>query len=56
MVYAVQEINNDTTVLPNVTLGFAIVDDCNKDTTAMTRALQFIQKNTFKGDELGKYI
>ncbi|XP_031762392.1 extracellular calcium-sensing receptor-like [Xenopus tropicalis] len=49
MVYAINEINNDTSLLPNVTLGFRIYDSCYKESKAMEgsmRILSGIQKAT----------
>ena len=43
MAFAVREINAREDILPNVTLGFVIMDDCSKDTTALARSLHFIQ-------------
>jgi len=31
MVHAIRQVNELTGVLPNVTLGFVILDDCTKD-------------------------
>ena len=41
--FAVDEINNRSDILPNVTLGFVAVDDCGHPKTARARALHFIQ-------------
>ena len=41
--FAVDEINNRSDILPNVTLGFVAVDDCGNSRTARARALHFIQ-------------
>ncbi|KAE8593390.1 hypothetical protein XENTR_v10019106, partial [Xenopus tropicalis] len=49
MVYAINEINNDPNLLPNVTLGFRIYDSCYKESQAMEgsmRILSGIQKAT----------
>ena len=43
IVFAVEEINNRSDLLPNVTLGFTILDDCSNEQTALARALHFIQ-------------
>ncbi|KAK7111329.1 hypothetical protein V1264_010983 [Littorina saxatilis] len=45
IVFAVEEINNRSDLLPNVTLGFTVLDDCYNDLTALVRALQFVQKS-----------
>lgn len=44
LVFAVDEINRRTDLLPNITLGFVIMDDCSLETVALLRALHFIQK------------
>ena len=44
MVFAVKEINNRSDILPNVTLGFAILDSCLKPTTALVQALHFVPR------------
>ncbi|ESO83931.1 hypothetical protein LOTGIDRAFT_107939 [Lottia gigantea] len=56
--FAVDEINKRKDILPNTTLGFYILDDCSKDTTAMVRALQFTQSsklNKEQPNELSSY-
>ncbi|CAH1779221.1 unnamed protein product [Owenia fusiformis] len=59
MVFAIHNINENTELLPNLTLGYVIVDDCSKDTTALGQAMRFMPKNSqsttnkrsiFKGD------
>ncbi|XP_074657414.1 metabotropic glutamate receptor 4-like [Tubulanus polymorphus] len=45
MVYAVELMNNRTDILPNVTLGFIILDSCIKDMTAMGQALHFVPRD-----------
>ncbi|XP_041349206.1 metabotropic glutamate receptor-like [Gigantopelta aegis] len=42
MVYAVERVNNDSSVLPNVSLGFVILDDCLKASTTGAQVLSFI--------------
>ncbi|ESO83930.1 hypothetical protein LOTGIDRAFT_108603 [Lottia gigantea] len=51
MAFAVKEINDRNDILPNTTLGFYMLDDCAKDTTAMARALHFTQTNSGRHDE-----
>ena len=43
MLYAVDLINNDTSLLPNITLGVNILDTCSKDTYALNQSLEFIR-------------
>lgn len=43
MVFAIDEINRNASMLPNVDLGFYIVDDCENELTALGRSLHFIQ-------------
>ena len=43
VVFAVDEINNRSDILPSVTLGFVVVDDCYNIQTTQARALHFIQ-------------
>ncbi len=38
MIYALQLVNRDPSLLPNVSLGFVILDDCLKPTTALAQA------------------
>lgn len=42
LVFAVEEINNRTDLLQNITLGYVILDDCYKESTAVGKALQFV--------------
>ena len=42
MAFAVDRINRIPGLLPNVKLGFTILDDCSKDTTALAQALRFL--------------
>lgn len=45
MAFAVNEINKNPRILPNVTLGIKIIDDCSKDTTALAQSLHFIEED-----------
>lgn len=43
MLYAVDLINNDKKLLPNISLGVNILDTCSKDTYALNQSLEFIR-------------
>ncbi len=42
MVYTVNEINNRHDLLPNITLGFVIFDECSWDLGALSKSLYFL--------------
>ena len=42
--FAVENINQRTDILNNVTLGYVILDDCTSTTMALARALQFMPR------------
>ena len=46
IVFALEEINKRDDLLPNVTLGFVVMDDCSRDAAALLRALRFIPRPT----------
>lgn len=43
MLYTLDRINEDPAILPNVTLGAHILDDCDKDTYGLEMAVDFIK-------------
>ena len=43
MVFAINSINNDSTVLPNVSLAFAIRDTCSNPSHALDQTFEFVQ-------------
>lgn len=47
MLYTLDRINSDPTILPNITLGAHILDDCDKDTYGLEMAVDFI-KGTYQ--------
>ncbi|KAK3735605.1 hypothetical protein QZH41_013708 [Actinostola sp. cb2023] len=44
MVYAIERVNTDLTLLPNITLGYEIYDYCLTDRLAMETALELINR------------
>jgi len=43
MLYVLDEINNDTELLPNTTLGALILDSCSSDTYALDQSMEFVR-------------
>ncbi|KAM6981345.1 metabotropic glutamate receptor 7 [Aplochiton taeniatus] len=43
MMYALDQINSDEELLPNITLGARVLDTCSKDTYALEQSLTFVQ-------------
>nr|XP_060149430.1 metabotropic glutamate receptor 7-like [Globicephala melas] len=43
MLYALDQINSDPNLLPNVTLGARILDTCSRDTYELEQSLAFVQ-------------
>uniref|UniRef100_A0A6Q2XPE3 G-protein coupled receptors family 3 profile domain-containing protein n=1 Tax=Esox lucius TaxID=8010 RepID=A0A6Q2XPE3_ESOLU len=43
MMYALDQINSDEELLPNITLGARVLDTCSRDTYALEQSLTFVQ-------------
>lgn len=43
MLYAIDEINGNPELLPNVTLGALILDSCSSDTYALEQSMEFVR-------------
>lgn len=43
MLYVLNEINADTKLLPNTTLGALIIDSCSSDTYALDQSMEFVR-------------
>lgn len=43
MLYAMDKINRDSTILPNLTLGALILDSCSSDTYALEQSMEFVK-------------
>ncbi|XP_042191242.1 metabotropic glutamate receptor 3-like isoform X1 [Callorhinchus milii] len=51
MLFAIDEINQDTYLLPGVKLGVHILDTCSRDTYALEQSLEFVRASLTKVDE-----
>ncbi|KAH8272471.1 hypothetical protein KR044_007720, partial [Drosophila immigrans] len=43
MLYAIDRVNNDTNLLPGISIGVHILDTCSRDTYALNQSLQFVR-------------
>lgn len=43
MLFAIDKINNDSSLLPNIKVGAIILDTCSSDTYALNQSLEFIR-------------
>uniref|UniRef100_A0A3Q2NRH1 Metabotropic glutamate receptor 3 n=1 Tax=Fundulus heteroclitus TaxID=8078 RepID=A0A3Q2NRH1_FUNHE len=51
MLFAIDRINMDNTMLPGVSLGVHILDTCSRDTYALEQALEFVRASLTKVDD-----
>ena len=50
--YALDEINRDDKILPNVTLGCVVMDICGRDLVALARSLAFISESGLESSKV----
>lgn len=43
MLYAIDQINKDDHLLPNITLGTVVIDSCSSDTYALEQSMEFVR-------------
>lgn len=43
MFYAIDQINKDDRLLPNITLGTVVIDSCSSDTYALEQSMEFVR-------------
>lgn len=53
MLFAIDKINNESKLLPGITLGASVVDTCSRDTYALNRSLEFIRASLNAMDSTG---
>ena len=41
-IWTIEQLNLDNTILPNITLGYAILNDCGRESVALGRATKFL--------------
>uniref|UniRef100_A0A8C5PLC4 Metabotropic glutamate receptor 3 n=1 Tax=Leptobrachium leishanense TaxID=445787 RepID=A0A8C5PLC4_9ANUR len=51
MLFAIDQINKDSSLLPGIKLGVHILDTCSRDTYALEQSLEFVRASLTKVDE-----
>ncbi|XP_061903647.1 extracellular calcium-sensing receptor [Entelurus aequoreus] len=55
MIFAIDEVNNSSTLLPNITLGYRIFDTCNTVSKALEATLSFVAQNKIDSLNLDEF-
>lgn len=56
MLFALDRINRDPSLLPGVRLGAHILDSCSKDTHALEQALDFVRASLSRGADGSRHV
>ncbi|XP_066247281.1 metabotropic glutamate receptor isoform X1 [Euwallacea similis] len=55
MLFAIDRINADSSILPNITIGAHIVDTCSRETYALNQSLAFVRASALNNIDTSNY-